>query len=1074
MPKHSTRFLLAGLLVAMTLSTLDLHASPQSRALLTERIDETDLVTLVGNTRPEANARNDRGAVSASYPLHHMQLVLRRPPETEQALDQFLEELNDPKSPNFHQWLNAREFGERFGLAADDIHTLKDWLESRGFSVDVIYDSGVLIDFTGTAGQVKSAFHTEIHNLQVAGQKHIANMSDPKIPAALAPAVIGVASLHNFFPHPLVKPAPEYNSGTSHYLAPPDMETIYNLNPLFAAGITGKGRIVAVVEDTDLAGSAYPNLNAGNGPWNVFRKIFGLARAFPYGTMAQIEPQPTGSGPISYTGSNNCADAGINGDDTEAILDVEWVSASAPNATVWMITCADTEIDFGAFLGVQNLINSAGPYPDTISVSYGESEAEDGAAYNAYTSQLYQQAATEGVSVFASSGDEGGDSSDADLSLANEGLSVSGLTSTPYNVSVGGTDFEDTYNARCPTTACAGGGPPVSTYWSSSNSANLGSALSYVPEIPWNDSCGEQIYAYYVGFANGATYGANGWCNSSYVSALTRSAGGSGYTSAPTCTLTGGGFTVAATCTATIASGAVVSPLTLTSGGYGYTSAPTCTLSGGGGTGATCTATKASNGSHSPVAGSGGFSSCASGAPDPNYPGIVSGTCAGFVKPSWQAGILGNPSDGVRDVPDVSLFASQGQWGHALVYCTSSCPTRLGAAGGTSFSSPIMSGIQALVNQYTGERWGNPNPYYYAIANAQFNNSLAACNSSRSGGPASTCVFNDITQGDLDMACPNGTQNCYNTSGAYGALSTGPTALSAGSIALETIPFPGGTVVTAPGGGYNGTPTCTITAAGGGPGSGATCTAAFTNPTAVQHLIITNAGTGYTSNPTCAITGGGGTGATCTATRTAAIQSLSITSGGSGYTLAPNCAITGGGGSGAICTLTLAGGAVSTIYLMAAGSGYTSVPTCTISGGTGSGATCVANALGVTSLTLSAGGSGYTSNPTCALSGGGGTGATCSATADGVTGVTLTNAGSGYTAPPDCTISGGGGSGATCGTYLGATTFAAAYPTNPGWDFATGIGSVNAYNLVMSSFWTTPPCTVHRLEKADGVAVPKC
>lgn len=894
MSKHSICSLLAGLFVAMTLATPDLQAS-QSRALLTEKIDETKLVTLAGSTRREANSKNDRGAVAASFPLHHMQLMLRRPPETEQALDKFIEELNDRKSPNFHKWLNAHEFGERFGLAEEDIGTLKDWLKSHGFSVDVIYNNGVLIDFTGTADQVKQTFHTEIHNLEVKGQKHIANMSDPKIPAALAPAVIGIASLNNFFPHSLVKRIVNYTSGSNYYVAPPDMATIYNLNPLFAAGITGKGQIVAVVEDTDLAGSncsggigpcSAANLAEGNGPWNVFRKIFGLARTYPYGTMAQIQPQPTGSGPTAPDGYTNCNDPGINSDDTEAVLDVEWVSAAAPNATVWMITCADTEIDFGAFIGVQNLINTAGPYPNTISVSYGESEEEDTASYNAYTSQLYQQAVTEGISVFSSSGDEGGDSSDGDLNAATEGLSVSALTSTAYNVSVGGTDFEDKYNAKF-------GGPPVTTYWSPTNSGNLGSALSYIPEIPWNDSCGSQLYDTYEGYSTG--YGTAGYCNN-------------------------GGTTEV-------------------------------------------------------VAGSGGYSNCFTGTPDPNYPGIYSGTCVGNPKPSWQSGILGNPSDGVRDIPDVSLFASQGQWGHALIYCTSRCPTTLSLAGGTSFASPIMSGIQALVNQYTGQNWGNPNPIYYTIANAEFTNalfsgSLAACNSSITGGPDSRCVFHDVTQGDIDLACPTGTQNCYNTGGAFGVLST-EIGSAVTLVALETIPFPGGALVSAP-------------------------------------------GSGYTSNPTCTLSGGGGSGATCTATN-GAVASLTLTAGGSGYTSTPTCAITSGGGSGATCTARRSGSTIS-------------------------------------SVTLTAGGSGYTSNPTCTISGGGGSGATCSAVDGGAT-ITLTAGGSGYTAPPDCSITGGGGSGATCGAFLGATSFQSAYAAGSGWDFATGLGTVNAYNLVMSSFW---------------------
>ncbi|MGO9272375.1 MAG: hypothetical protein ACLQOO_19455, partial [Terriglobia bacterium] len=579
-----------------------------------------------------------------------------------------------------------------------------------------------------------------------------------------------------------------------------------------------------------------------------------------------------------------------------------------------------TSVDFGGYLGLQNLLNSAGPYPDVVSISYGTSEPFGTASYNNYINVLYQQAVTQGVSIFVASGDEGADSSDATLGTATEGISASNTATSIYDVAVGGTDYEDTYLVKCPTPACAGGGPPQTDYWSATNSPNLGSALSYIPEIPWNDSCGSLLRDFYEGYTQ--AYGASGYCNH--------------------------------------------------------------------------------GGSHSVVAGSGAPSNCATGAPDPNFWGITSGTCAGWAKPSWQAGTLGNPSDGVRDIPDVSMFASQGPWGHALVYCSSRCPTTLSTAGGTSFASPIMAGIQALVNQYTGQRWGNPNTVYYQIANSQFTNtlfagSLAACNSSLNPpvGPDSRCVFHDVTQGDIDLACLG--ENCFggspNTSPiVYGALSSGPTTLN--FLTLSTIPFWGGTIVSAPGSGYTSVPTCTLS---GGGGSGATCTA--TASTAVNSLTRTAAGSGYTSTPTCALTGGGGTGATCTATRSASSNSVSA-------------------------------------------------------------------------VTLTAGGSGYTSNPTCTISGGGGTGATCTAFADGVGSITLTSAGSGYTAPPDCTLSapGGGGTQATCLAALGATTFQSAYPAGTGWDFATGLGTVNAYNLVMSSFWTTNPCTVHPLEKADEAA----
>ena len=134
-----------------------------TRALITQEVDETRLVTLKGNTRPEANAMNDRGAVADDFQMEHMLLQLQRPPEQEQALEEFIEQLHDPASPNFHQWLTAQEFGERFGLAQEDINTVTRWLQSHGLQVNVVYPSGMVIDFSGPAGQVREAFRTEIH-----------------------------------------------------------------------------------------------------------------------------------------------------------------------------------------------------------------------------------------------------------------------------------------------------------------------------------------------------------------------------------------------------------------------------------------------------------------------------------------------------------------------------------------------------------------------------------------------------------------------------------------------------------------------------------------------------------------------------------------------------------------------------------------------------------------------------------------------------------------------------------------------------------------------------------------------
>ncbi len=178
-----------------------LHARPR----ITQSLDDLNRVVLEGNTHPEARPANDHGAVANDFAMEHMLLQLKRSPEQEQAVQQFIDELQTKGSPNFHRWLTAQEFGERFGLAKPDLDAVSGWLESHGFRVNVVYPSGMLIDFSGTAAQVRKAFHTEIHHLEVKGERHVGNISDPRIPAALAPVVAGVVSLHDFRPHAMHK-----------------------------------------------------------------------------------------------------------------------------------------------------------------------------------------------------------------------------------------------------------------------------------------------------------------------------------------------------------------------------------------------------------------------------------------------------------------------------------------------------------------------------------------------------------------------------------------------------------------------------------------------------------------------------------------------------------------------------------------------------------------------------------------------------------------------------------------------------------------------------------------------------
>jgi subtilase family serine protease len=667
---------------------------PRQPVLLTHPLDETHLVTLARNTRPEAQSRYDRGPVPSGSPIDHLQLVLKRSPSGEAALRTFIDALHDLNSPQYHRWLTPEAFGSAFGVAAEDLSTVSRWLRSHGFRVDGTPAGRMFVEFSGTVGQVREAFHTEIHSLEVGGVRHIANMSDPSIPAELTPVVAGVHALHDFMPRPAhheVGPVrrhaasgewsllaqPDFTisgSSTSYAVAPPDFATIYDLGPLFSAGFRGAGQTVAVIENTNL-------LQASDVA--SFRSAFGLSGYA--GTFRQVQP----------TGSATCINPGVTANEAEAALDAEWAGASAPDAAIELASCADTTTVFGGLIAVQNLINGAS-VPQILSVSYSSCEVDDAADQSWVNA--FQQAAVEGVSVFVAAGDAGAAACDSAAShFATGGIAVNAIASTPYDVAVGGTDFMDLYDS-------GSGGPARSTYWRTTNGAAFSSARSYVPEIPWNDSCAGTLLSSFEGFAE--PYGSAGFCAStSGASFLTVNAGG------------GGASTFSA-------------------------------------------------------------------------------------QPAWQTGVPGlpTPSGGMRVLPDVALFSGDGVWGHFYVYCMSD-PAQHGvacdytntsdslalAAGGTSFASPAFAGIQALVNQKTGSSQGNPNYTYYRLAAAQSRSGGASCNSDLGAPkspvlPASGCVFNDVTAGDIDVPC-EGTNDCYGsaTSDAqtiYGALSTSSTSFS--------------------------------------------------------------------------------------------------------------------------------------------------------------------------------------------------------------------------------------------------------------------------------------------------------
>jgi hypothetical protein len=658
-------------------------SSPRPR--VTEALDETKLVRLQGNVHPLARPEFDQGVLDDAQPATRALILLQRSPDQETALRQLLDDQQNKSSVNYHAWLTPEQFGKQFGPADSDVQAVTQWLTTHGFQNIKVGAGKTAVEFSGNVGQMREAFHTGIHKFQIRGEMRNANVSDPQIPAALAPVVSGVVGLTNFRPRahvhqvgtfrktkatgevkPLFTFAGCGTSGTQpcYAVGPGDLAKIYSIPTTVKGAAPGAGQTIVVVNDS--------NIN----PQDLvdYRNIFGL----PALTLAQVTNNIIVNGP----------DPGINGDEEEADLDTQVASAVAPGAQVLLVITEQPDSGVGAAgvdLSVLYTINNN--LAPVVSKSFGACEAFEGTSGNQLENALWEQASAQGITGLVSAGDNGSAACDPAssnfLDVSTFGLAVSGDASTPFNIAVGGTDFNSSL-ANYGT-----------TFWGPNAASTQTSALGYVPEITWNESCAS------------------------------------------------GGISA---CTAAV--------INNDSAGLSSTGPDL-------------------------VAGAGGASNCSNSA---SANGSI--TCnSGYPKPSWQTG-TGVPSDGARDLPDVSLFASNGVNGSFYIVCEQDANTGTGSStsscdlnspfndfqgvGGTSASSPAFAAIMALVNQQTGQRQGNANYVLYSLASKPG----ASCTSAPN--PGANCIFYDIPAGSNNsVACLGGTFNCSNQSTAanqYGIL----------------------------------------------------------------------------------------------------------------------------------------------------------------------------------------------------------------------------------------------------------------------------------------------------------------
>ena len=624
------------------------RAQSQPAFRVTSPIDDRVRITLTGNVHPLAQTRYDQGKVSDSFPAERMFLLLERSADREAALRQFLQDAHRPGTPSYHKWVTSKEFGELFGPDDTEITAVSGWLQKHGFSIARVTKGKTAIEFSGNAGQLREAFHTEIHTYSIDGQVHHANNLDPQIPAALAAVVAGITPLNDFLPKSYLKslgqasydlsthklvPNWTFPSGTDLLeLGPGDFALQYDLNPLYTAGVTGMGVTIGIIGASNVDPTAVA----------TYRSFFGLP-------------------PVTLNVVIDGSDPGQNYAVSESYLDVELAGAVAPGAAINLYTSEGTSLQYGLNLAAQRAVDE--DVATVLSTSYGTCEQDLGSSGNQFWAGLWEQAAAQGQTSFVSAGDGGPagcDNFNAEQP-AQYGIAVNGIASTPWNVAVGGTDFY--YSSYNGTSAAQQ--TQLESYWNMVPTIfPTTSLLQPVPEQPWNDSFGLDLY-------NGGVYNPN---------------------------------------------------------------VPTI------------------------VGGSGGPSNCSTGVEGSN--GTYSSCTAGYAKPPWQSG-SGVPVDGVRDVPDVSLFAAAGEDDTLYPFCPgegycveSDGNLTIGIVGGTSASSPAMAGIMALINQKYGPQ-GQANYILYPLAVQH------------------PSAFHDITTGSNIVPCQQGSPNCTlstapdNTKGYY-------------------------------------------------------------------------------------------------------------------------------------------------------------------------------------------------------------------------------------------------------------------------------------------------------------------
>jgi subtilase family serine protease len=312
------------------------------------------------------------------------------------ALDTFVASLGDPKSPNFRKFITPAQFAATYGQTAASVAQVTAFLTAQGFKIAQVYDNNLAIKVTGTNAQIAATFGAPIHNYTLAGVAYQAPASKVVMPAAIAgiaTTVTGLNTRAQLRPHlaavpntgalagdvaPKVAVAPGNAPG---YYTTVDLAAKYNINGLYAKGVTGAGRTIGIAT---LAG-------------------YDQADAYAYWSQIGLNVNPNRITDIAVDGGALPADGPGSPGSGETTLDVEQSGGVAKDANIRVYIAPNTDDGFYDVFYTpihENIV-------DTLSVSWGSPEIfYDGATLDAFHA-LFAQAAAQGIPVIAAAGDAG-------------------------------------------------------------------------------------------------------------------------------------------------------------------------------------------------------------------------------------------------------------------------------------------------------------------------------------------------------------------------------------------------------------------------------------------------------------------------------------------------------------------------------------------------------------------------------------------------------------------------------------------------------------------------------------------